>query len=94
MPGHAAYDFEKVVKERVYAHDLLSSEEDDAAFSVLLEKTTMFPPNILLEKGIPVCRAVQRPGEFVVTLPRAYHAGFSHGESLMGWLLKFVFHIS
>ncbi|CAL9145855.1 unnamed protein product [Musa hybrid cultivar] len=79
VPGHAAYDFEKVVKECVYAHDLLSSEEDDAAFSVLLEKTTMFPPTILLEKGIPVCRAVQRPGEFVVTFPRAYHAGFSHG---------------
>jgi len=28
---------------------------------------------------VPVCRAVQQPGEFVVTLPQGYHAGFSHG---------------
>ena len=29
--------------------------------------------------GVRVCRAVQNVGEFVVTFPRAYHAGFSNG---------------
>ncbi|KAF3577003.1 hypothetical protein DY000_02028598 [Brassica cretica] len=28
---------------------------------------------------MPVYKAVQRPGEFIVTFPMAYHAGFSHG---------------
>lgn len=39
----------------------------------------MFSPNILLQQGVPVCRAVQWPGEFVITFPRSYHSGFSHG---------------
>lgn len=79
VPGHAAPDFEKVVQKHVYTREILSTEEDDAAFDVLLGKTTMFPPNILLEHGVPVYKAVQKPGEFVITFPRAYHAGFSHG---------------
>ncbi|OWM64167.1 hypothetical protein CDL15_Pgr018738 [Punica granatum] len=79
VPGHAALDFEKVAREHVYTTDILSSEGEDGAFDVLLGKTTLFPPNILLEHNVPVYKAVQKPGEFVVTFPRAYHAGFSHG---------------
>ncbi|KAF2306680.1 hypothetical protein GH714_020384 [Hevea brasiliensis] len=33
----------------------------------------------LLQHSVPVYKAVQMPGEFVVTFPRAYHAGFSNG---------------
>jgi len=79
IPGNAASDFEKVVREHVYDHEILSGEGNNAAFDVLLGKTTIFPPNILLHHLIPVYRAVQKPGEFVVTFPRAYHSGFSHG---------------
>lgn len=80
IPGHAALDFERVARERVYNQDILSSDSEDGAFDVLLGKTTLFPPNILLENDVPVYKAVQRPGEFIVTFPRAYHAGFSHGN--------------
>ncbi|KAF5477814.1 hypothetical protein F2P56_004427, partial [Juglans regia] len=79
IPGDAALKFEKVVREHVYTHDILSTDGEDGAFDVLLGKTTLFPPNILLEHGVPVYKAVQNPGEFVITFPRAYHAGFSHG---------------
>ncbi|WCJ29082.1 Lysine-specific demethylase JMJ706 [Euphorbia peplus] len=79
IPGQAALDFEKVVRKHVYTRDILSTDGEDGAFDVLLGKTTLFPPNILLEHGVPVYKAVQKPGEFVITFPRAYHAGFSHG---------------
>ncbi|GKE40745.1 lysine-specific demethylase JMJ706-like protein isoform X2, partial [Tanacetum coccineum] len=79
VPGHAALDFEKVVRQKVYTHDILSTDGEDGAFDVLLGKTTIFSPNILLQNGVPVYRAIQKPGEYVVTFPRAYHAGFSHG---------------
>lgn len=36
-------------------------------------------PQILMEHGIPVYRTDQRAGEFIVTFPRAYHAGFNQG---------------
>ncbi|KAK6947382.1 Zinc finger, C5HC2-type, partial [Dillenia turbinata] len=79
IPGHAALEFEKVVKEHVYTRDILSADGEDGAFDVLLGKTTFFPPNILLQQNVPVYKAVQMPGEFIITFPRAYHAGFSHG---------------
>ncbi|KAK9067914.1 hypothetical protein SSX86_012025 [Deinandra increscens subsp. villosa] len=79
VPGHAVLDFETVVRQKVYTSDILSTDGEDGAFDVLLEKTTLFPPNILSQHGVPVYKAVQKPGEFVVTFPRAYHAGFSHG---------------
>ncbi|XP_042055334.1 lysine-specific demethylase JMJ706-like [Salvia splendens] len=79
IPGPAAHDFEKVVREHVYTQEILSAEGEDGAFDVLLGKTTLFPPKVLLEHDIPVYKAVQKPGEYVITFPRAYHAGFSHG---------------
>ncbi|KAL0693290.1 hypothetical protein Bca4012_060470 [Brassica carinata] len=79
VPGSAALNFEKVVRECVYSDEILSTNGEDGAFDVLLGKTTIFPPKILLDHDVPVYKAVQNPGEFVITFPRAYHAGFSHG---------------
>ncbi|PWZ43870.1 Anoctamin-like protein [Zea mays] len=49
-----------------------------ASLAVLGEKTTLMSPDVLVARGVPCCRLVQCPGEFVVTFPRAYHIGFSH----------------
>ena len=32
--------------------------------------------------GVPVHRIDQRAGEFIITFPRAYHAGFNQGYNL------------
>ncbi|XP_071708844.1 lysine-specific demethylase JMJ13-like [Rutidosis leptorrhynchoides] len=79
VPGSSADEFEKVVQHYVYTKEILSVYGTNGAFEMLAEKTTMFPPYILLHNHVPVYRVVQLPGEFVVTFPRAYHAGFSHG---------------
>ncbi|AQK40547.1 putative lysine-specific demethylase ELF6, partial [Zea mays] len=52
-----------------------------ASLVVLGEKTTLMSPDVLVARGVPRCRLLQYPREFVVTFPRAYHIGFSHGIS-------------
>ena len=43
---------------------------------------TTMNPNVLQAHGIPVYRTDQCAGEFIVTFPRAYHAGFNQGYNL------------
>ena len=42
-------------------------------------KCLMLPPHKLLAAKVPVYRAVQRENQIVITFPRGYHGGFSHG---------------
>ncbi|XP_022896764.1 lysine-specific demethylase JMJ706-like isoform X3 [Olea europaea var. sylvestris] len=79
VPSFAALQLEKIVQNCIYKNEILPLEGEDGAFDILAEKTTMFPPNILLQHTVPVYKSVQMPGEFVITFPRAYHSGFSHG---------------
>lgn len=46
---------------------------------LLFHLVTMLSPLELQRHGVPVVRAVQNAGEFIVTFPRAYHAGFNAG---------------
>ncbi|KAK4370947.1 hypothetical protein RND71_010422 [Anisodus tanguticus] len=75
VPGDYAFSFEEVIRCHAYGENT----DRLAALVLLGEKTTLLSPKVLVASGIPCCRLVQNPGEFIVTFPRAYHVGFSHG---------------
>ncbi|KAE9618395.1 putative [histone H3]-lysine-36 demethylase [Lupinus albus] len=75
VPGDYAFAFEEVIRCQAYGDNI----DHLAALKLLGEKTTLLSPQIIIASGIPCCRLIQNPGEFVVTFPRAYHVGFSHG---------------
>uniref|UniRef100_A0A671UI52 Lysine-specific demethylase 4B n=1 Tax=Sparus aurata TaxID=8175 RepID=A0A671UI52_SPAAU len=45
----------------------------------LRHKMTLISPSILKMYGIPFDRITQNEGEFMITFPYGYHAGFNHG---------------
>uniref|UniRef100_A0A1J3FQE6 Putative lysine-specific demethylase ELF6 n=1 Tax=Noccaea caerulescens TaxID=107243 RepID=A0A1J3FQE6_NOCCA len=75
VPCDYALEFEEVIRENSYGRNF----DQLAALTQLGEKTTLVSPEMIVASGIPCCRLVQNPGEFVVTFPRSYHVGFSHG---------------
>ncbi|KAF0914642.1 hypothetical protein E2562_030702, partial [Oryza meyeriana var. granulata] len=75
VPGDRAVELEEVIRVHGYG----GNPDRIASLAVLGEKTTLMSPEVLIDNGVPCCRLVQYPGEFVVTFPRAYHVGFSHG---------------
>ncbi|XP_058093821.1 lysine-specific demethylase REF6 [Magnolia sinica] len=75
VPRDAAVAFEEIVRVHGYGGEV----NPIVTFAILGEKTTVMSPEVLIGAGIPCCRLVQNAGEFVVTFPRAYHSGFSHG---------------
>uniref|UniRef100_A0A182QGU4 [histone H3]-trimethyl-L-lysine(4) demethylase n=1 Tax=Anopheles farauti TaxID=69004 RepID=A0A182QGU4_9DIPT len=72
VPGSRAEDFELAMKSA--APELFHSQPD-----LLHQLVTIMNPNILMNANVPVFRTDQHAGEFVVTFPRAYHAGFNQG---------------
>ncbi|XP_050452025.1 lysine-specific demethylase 5A isoform X1 [Cataglyphis hispanica] len=72
VPGSQAERFEQSMKSA--APELFHSQPD-----LLHQLVTIMNPNILTNEGVPVFRTDQHAGEFVVTFPRAYHAGFNQG---------------
>ena len=76
VPGSHCEAVQQLAKDELYP---FFDHERDA---VLARKTSMFSPVLLAAAAIPCYRAVQEEGMLVITFPRAYHSGFSHGFSL------------
>ena len=72
IPGKYAQRFIKAMRSIMPRR---FREEPD----ILDHLVTMVDPSWLINRGVPVCTATQTPGDFIVTFPSAYHAGFSHG---------------
>ncbi|KAJ8549287.1 hypothetical protein K7X08_032994 [Anisodus acutangulus] len=72
VPGSHATALEDAMRKHLA--DLFDEQPD-----LLHELVTQLSPSVLKSEGVPVCRTVQNPGEFVLTFPRAYHSGFNCG---------------
>ncbi|KAK3140368.1 hypothetical protein QOZ80_5AG0399940 [Eleusine coracana subsp. coracana] len=72
VPGAEAVKLEESMRKNL---PKLFEEQPD----LLHELVTQLSPSVLKSEGVPVYRVVQNPGEFVLTLPRAYHSGFNCG---------------
>ncbi|ERN18773.1 hypothetical protein AMTRI_Chr07g75170 [Amborella trichopoda] len=72
VPGNSALQLEKAMTKHL-PH--LFEEQPD----LLHKLVTQLSPSILKSEGVPVYRCVQHAREFVLTFPRAYHAGFNSG---------------
>ncbi|XP_010553772.1 PREDICTED: putative lysine-specific demethylase JMJ16 isoform X2 [Tarenaya hassleriana] len=59
---------------RKHLPDLFEEQPD-----LLHKLVTQLSPSLLKAAGVPVYRCVQSAGQFVLTFPRAYHAGFNCG---------------
>lgn len=72
IPGSATPIFERVMRTAV--PDLFAETPD-----LLHHLVTMLSPSLLVANDVPVYHLVQTPGDFIITFPQSYHAGFNHG---------------
>jgi histone demethylase JARID1 len=72
VPGSDTAKFEETMKKAV--PELFEQQPD-----LLFQLVTMLSPGRLLKENVKVYAVDQRPGQFVVTFPKAYHSGFNHG---------------
>ncbi|CAG0894596.1 unnamed protein product [Darwinula stevensoni] len=74
VAGAKADAFETAIHNA--APELFESQPD-----LLQQQDIIINPNILMNEGVPVYHTLQKPGEFIVTFPRSFHAGFNQGFS-------------
>lgn len=72
IPAEDTEKFENAMKEAV--PELFETQPD-----LLFQLVTLLTPEQLKKAGVRVYAVDQRAGQFVITFPQAYHAGFNHG---------------
>jgi histone demethylase JARID1 len=72
IPAEDAEKFEQAMRDAV--PELFETQPD-----LLFQLVTLLTPDQLKKAGVRVFALDQRAGEFVITFPQAYHAGFNHG---------------
>lgn len=72
IPAEDTEKFEQAMKDAV--PELFETNPD-----LLFQLVTLLTPDQLKKAGVRVYAADQRAGQFVITFPKAYHAGFNHG---------------
>jgi len=72
IPAEDAEKFENAMREAV--PELFETQPD-----LLFQLVTLLTPEQLKKAGVRVYALDQRAGQFVITFPQAYHAGFNHG---------------
>ena len=72
IPGADAERFEEAMKATV--PELFEKQPD-----LLFQLVTLLSPENLKKAGVNVYAVDQRAGQFIITFPQAYHAGFNHG---------------
>lgn len=72
IPGCDSHKFEAIAKKHL-------PDSTKEHIKLLHRPGRQISPATLTSEGIPVYRCIQRPGEFVVFLPGAYHSGFDCG---------------
>lgn len=73
LPASCSSRFESVVAG-------LFPEQFKRCKMFLRHKTTVIKPSLLVHQfKLPIHSCIQNAGEFILTFPNAYHAGFNHG---------------
>ncbi|KAI8977230.1 JmjC domain, hydroxylase-domain-containing protein [Mycotypha africana] len=70
IPTSSYQKFEKFMQNTFYQHY-------KGCHEFLRHKTFIVSPKVLEENNIPFQRCVQQPGEFMITYPYGYHAGYN-----------------
>lgn len=84
VPGSDTAKFEETMKKAV--PELFEQQPD-----LLFQLVTMLSPGRLVKENVGVYAVDQRPGQFVVTYPKAYHSGFNHGVSSFFLFVYYIF---